>query len=83
MLQCTIGSTGAEHVALARLTSFLDNDTLNAPTLASMGIGSSGAEGLAAARLTPSLKHGTSIAPMPLNGPSVQPVLHFLQLIFP
>ena len=42
-----------------------------------MAIGSSGAEDLAAARLTSSLEHGTLIAPMPLNGPSVQPVLHF------
>ena len=31
MLRCTTGSTGAEGVALARLTSFLEHNTLNAP----------------------------------------------------
>ena len=40
-----------------------------------MGVGSSGAEGLAVARLTSSLDNSTSIAPMPLSGPSVKPVL--------
>jgi len=31
MLRCTVGSTGAEDLASARLTSSLDNSTLNAP----------------------------------------------------
>ena len=31
MLRCTVGSTGAEDLASARLTSFLEHSTLNAP----------------------------------------------------
>ena len=57
------------------------------PMHCSDGIGSSGAEGVSAASLTSSLDNSTSIAPMPLSGPSVKPVLlsfpHLTQLAHP